>query len=257
VPFADKQVVQLLGRALKKQGLELLVSTQVEQTRVDGSEVVVVVRDKGGQTSELRCDKVLCAVGRRPHAAGLGLEERGVELEAGGRVKIDERFATSVPGIYALGDLVRGPMLAHKAEDEGAAVAELLAGKAGHVSYESIPSVVYTAPELAQVGITEEQAKERGLEIRVGKFFFKGNGRAKSLGEEEGMVKILADAKTDRLLGVHVIGPRASDLIAEAVLAVEMAASAEDLARTVHAHPTLAEAIKEAALAVDNRAIHA
>jgi dihydrolipoamide dehydrogenase len=183
VPFADKQVVQLLSRALKKQGLELLISTQVEQARIDGTEVVVVVRDKGGQTSELRCDKVLCAVGRRPHAAGLGIEERGVELEAGGRVKIDEHFATTVPGIYAIGDLVRGPMLAHKAEDEGAAVAELLAGKAGHVSYEAIPSVVYTAPELAQVGITEEQAKERGLEIRIGKFFFKGTAAPRASGK--------------------------------------------------------------------------
>ena len=256
VPFADKQIVQLLSRALKKQGLDLKVSARVEDARVDGDEILVRVLDKTGQMSELRCDKLLVAVGRRPHSADLGLEERGVELEAGGRVKIDERFASSVPGIYAIGDLVRGPMLAHKAEDEGAAVAELLAGKAGHVNYDAVPSVVYTAPELAQVGITEEQAKERGIEVRTGKFFFKGNGRAKSLGEEDGMVKILADAKSDRLLGVHIIGPRASDLIAEAVVAMELGASAEDLARTVHAHPTLSEAVKEAAQAVDNRAIH-
>jgi dihydrolipoamide dehydrogenase len=256
VPFADKQIVQLFARALKKQGLELWVSATVEQARLDGNELSVTVRDQAGQASDVRCDKMLIAVGRRPQVARLGLAERGVELEAGGRVKIDQHYRTSVPGIYAIGDLVHGPMLAHKAEDEGMAVAELLGGKAGHVDYDAIPSVVYTAPELAQVGITEEQAKERGLELRVGKFFFKGNGRAKTLGEEDGMVKILADAKTDRLLGVHVLGPRASDLIAEAVVAMAMGASAEDLARTVHAHPTLSEAVKEAALAVDNRAIH-
>lgn len=256
VPFADKQVAQLLSRSLKKQGLELRVEHKVEAARVDGQEVVVSVRDKKGELSELRCDKVLVAVGRRPFSGGLGLDEVGVKTDRAGRVEIDDRFATSAPGIYALGDLVRGPMLAHKAEEEGVAVAELLAGKAGHVDYALVPSVVYTAPELAQVGITEEQAKERGIEVRVGKFFFKGNGRAKSLGEEDGMVKILADAKTDRLLGVHVIGPRASDLIAEAVTAMAFSGSAEDLGRTVHAHPTLSEAMKEAALAASGQAIH-
>jgi dihydrolipoamide dehydrogenase len=256
VPFADKQIAQLYSRALKKQGMDLRVSAKVEGAEVDGGRVTVTVRDKQDQTEELACDRVLLAVGRRPFVEGLGLGEAGVTLDAGGRVRIDEHYATTAAGVYAIGDLVAGPMLAHKAEDEGLAVAELLAGHAGHVNYDAIPSVVYTSPELAQVGITEQQAKQRKLPYKVGKFFFKGNGRAKSLGEEDGMVKIIAHAETDRLLGVHVLGPRASDLIAEAVTAFEYSGSAEDLARTVHAHPTLSEAIREAAMAVDRRAIH-
>jgi dihydrolipoamide dehydrogenase len=256
VPFADKQIAQLLSRALKQQGLDLRVSARVEEATVRGDQVQVSVRDKKDQLDTLECDRVLLAVGRRPHTTGLGLERVGVELDEQGRVAVDGQFRTSAAGIYAIGDLVAGPMLAHKAEEEGVAVAELLAGKAGHVNYDAIPSVVYTAPELAQVGLTEQQVKERGVNYRVGKFYFRGNGRAKSLGEEEGMVKMIADAETDALLGVHVLGPRASDLIAEAVTAVEFAASSEDLARTVHAHPTLSEALKEAALAVDRRAIH-
>jgi len=256
VPFADKQAVQLLSRALKKQGLDILVGARVEQAKIEGDELVVSVRDKKGENLELCCDKLLVAVGRRPYTTGLGLEQAGVALEQGGRVQVDDCYATSAAGIYAIGDLIKGPMLAHKAEDEGVALAELLAGKAGHVSYDAIPSVVYTSPELAQVGLSEEQAKERGLAVRIGKFFFKGNGRAKSLGEEDGMVKLIADAHTDRLVGAHIVGPRASELIAEVVVAIELGASAEDLGRTVHAHPTLSEAIKEAALAVEGRAIH-
>ena len=199
---------------------------------------------------------MLLAVGRRPCSEGLGLEAVGVETEKNGAVKVDEKLRTSVETIYAIGDLVRGPMLAHKAEEEGIAAVETIAGKSGHVNYDTIPGVVYTSPELAWVGLTEEQCKEQGIKPRVGRFLFRANGRAKSLGEEEGMVKILAHPQTDRLLGFHIVGPRASDLIHEGVLALEFAASAEDIARTIHAHPTLAEVIKEAALAVDGRAIH-
>jgi dihydrolipoamide dehydrogenase len=196
------------------------------------------------------------AVGRRPCTEGAGLEEAGVELTDNGFVKIDEHFRTSVAGVYAIGDLVPGPMLAHKAEDEGVAVAEILAGHPGHINYDTIPSVVYTDPELAQVGLTEAQLKEQGVAFNTGRFMFRANGRAKSLGQQDGMVKILAHKETDKILGVHMVGPRVSELIAEAVVAMEFAASAEDLARTVHAHPTLAEVVKEAALAVDKRAIH-
>ncbi len=256
VPFADGQMAKTLQRALKEQGLELKLKTKVASAVVDAEGVTLTLVDAKDARSELRCDRVLCAVGRRPLTEGLGLERVGVERE-GARVKVDASLRTSVPSIYAVGDLVQGPMLAHKAEEEGVAVAELVAGKPGHVSYESIPNIVYTHPELAAVGLSEEQAKERGLEYRLGRFLFRANGRAKSLGEEEGMVKIIADAKTDRLLGVHIVGPRASEMIAEAVVAFELHASAEDLARTVHAHPTLSEIVKEAALAVDGRALHA
>jgi len=179
-----------------------------------------------------------------------------VALDERRRVKVNERFETSVPGVYAIGDLIAGPMLAHKASEEGVAVAELLAGKAGHVSYDAIPAIVYTAPELASVGLTEDEAEKRQVKVKVGKFYFKANGRAKALGEDDGLVKVVADAETDRLLGVHILGPRASELIGEAVIALELHASAEDLGRAVHAHPTLSEAIKEAALAVDKRALH-
>jgi dihydrolipoamide dehydrogenase len=190
--------------------------------------------------------------------AGLGLEEAGVALEErSGRVQVNEHYETSLPGVFAIGDLIAGPMLAHKAQEEGIAVAEHLAGQKPHVNYATIPSVVYTWPEVASVGLTEEQVKETGREYRVGKFPFLANGRARCLDETEGLVKILADAKTDRILGVHIIGPRASELIAESVLAMEFAGSAEDIARTSHAHPTLSEAVREAALAVDKRAIHA
>ena len=256
VPFADKQMAMTLQRLLKKQGLAIRTSTKVVAAEAQESGVAVTVEDTKGKTEEIAADRVLVAVGRKPYTEGLGLEEAGVALDERGRVRVDRAFATTAPGVYAIGDLIEGPMLAHKAEEEGVAVAELLAGQPGHVSYDAIPSVVYTRPELAQVGFGEEEAKERGLEYRVGKYYFKPNGRAKSLGEVDGMVKILADARTDRLLGVHVVGPRASDLIAEAAVAFEFKASAEDLARSVHAHPTLSEVLKEAALAVDGRAIH-
>jgi len=201
-------------------------------------------------------DSLSAAIGRRPYVEGLGAREAGIALDERGRVAVNERFETSVPGVYAIGDAIPGPMLAHKAQEEGIAAVELMAGLAGHVNYDAIPSVVYTWPELASVGLSEEDAARRGLEVRVGAFPFMANGRARCLGETEGGVKVLADAKTDRIVGLHILGPRASDLIAEAALAVEFAASAEDVARTVHAHPTLPEAVKEAALAVAKRALH-
>src|SRR5262249_38774462 len=203
-------------------------------------------------------DKVLVAVGRRPFTAGLGLEEAGVALEEKtGRIVVNEHFETRVPGVYAIGDLIAGPMLADKAREEGVALAEHLAGRRSHVNYATSPSVIYTWPEVASVGQTEEQLKEGGRAYKVGKFPFLANGRARCMDETEGMVKILADEKTDRLLGVHIIGPRASELIAEAVVAMEFGGSAEDIARICHAHPTLSEAVHEAALAVEKRAIHA
>jgi len=200
-------------------------------------------------------DAVLIATGRIPFTQGLGLEDAGVALERG-RIVIDEGFATNVPGVYAIGDVVRGPMLAHKAEDEGIAVAEILAGQAGHVNYGVIPSVVYTMPEVAAVGMTEEEAKSRGIEVAIGKFPFTANGRARAMRATDGFVKIIADTATDRVLGVHIVGAAAGELIAEAAVLMEFSGSAEDLARTCHAHPTLSEAMREAAFAVAKRAIH-
>jgi dihydrolipoamide dehydrogenase len=259
VPGADGQMAKTLARSLKAQGLDLRVSTRVTGARFgDGeAQVQLALEDKKGRSEELAVDRVLVAVGRRPVSEGIGLEAAGVEVDERGFVKVDAKLRTTAEGIYAIGDLVRGPALAHKAEEEGIAAVEIIAGKPGHVSYDAIPGVIYTAPELAWVGLTDEQCKEQGIKPRVGRFLFRANGRAKSLGEEEGMVKILAHPDTDRVLGVHIVGPRASDLIPEGVLALEFKASAEDLARTVHAHPTLAETVKEAALAVDGRAIHA
>jgi dihydrolipoamide dehydrogenase len=199
---------------------------------------------------------VLVAVGRVPNTEGLGLADVGVKMDNRGRIVVDEKFATNIPGIYAIGDVIRGPMLAHKAEEEGVALAEILAGQAGHVNYDVIPSVIYTAPEVASVGKTEEELKEAGIDYKVGKFPFTANGRAKVNRVTEGFVKILADEATDRVLGVHIIGADAGTMIAEAAVLMEFGGSAEDLARTCHAHPTLNEAVKEAALAVDKRAIH-
>jgi dihydrolipoamide dehydrogenase len=218
--------------------------------------VVVNAVSKGNDVL-FQGDKVLVAVGRRPCTTGLGLQEAGVAVDSkSGKVSVDEDFQTSVPGIYAIGDLIDGPMLAHKAEDDGIAFAERLAGMKTHVNYTTVPSVIYTWPEVASVGPTEEELKKSGREYRVGKFPFAANGRARCMDETEGFVKVLADAETDRVLAVHVFGPRASDLIAEAVTVMEFAGSAEDVARICHAHPTLSEAVREAALAVDRRAIH-
>jgi dihydrolipoamide dehydrogenase len=201
-------------------------------------------------------DRVLVAVGRRPVTAGLGLEALGVALDPKGHIRVDERFETSVPGIHAVGDVIGGPMLAHKAEEEGIACVERIAGQAGHVNYEAIPNVVYTWPELASVGKTEQECRAQGLGITTGTSLFAANGRARAMGERDGLVKIVADDRSDRILGLHILGPHASELIAEAVLAIEFGASAEDIARTSHAHPTLAEAVREAALAVAKRSIH-
>ncbi len=255
-PFADKQMAKTLERALTEQGLEIRLETTVTAAKVMKSKVKLTVENAKTGTETIECDRVLVAVGRRPVTNGAGLETVGVKLDETGRVAVDDHLQTSVSGIYAIGDLVRGPMLAHKAEEEGVAVAERIAGMPGHVNYGVVPNVVYTDPELAAVGRTEAELKDAGIPFNTGRFMFKANGRAKSLGNETGMVKILADKETDEILGVHMVGPRVSDLIAEAALAMEFRASAEDLARTCHAHPTLAEVVKEAALAVDKRAIH-
>jgi dihydrolipoamide dehydrogenase len=211
---------------------------------------------KGGDAETVKADIVLVSIGRRPYTEGLGLEALGVEIDNRGVIQVDDRFQTSVPGVYAIGDCVPGPMLAHKAEDEGMICVEMLAGQSGHIDYNLVPGVVYTWPEVAGVGKTEEQLKEAGVEYRVGKFPFAANSRARTMGESDGLVKILADRRSDRVLGVHIVGPLAGDLLAEAVLAMEFGGTAEDIARTCHAHPGMGEAVKEAALAVDGRPIH-
>jgi dihydrolipoamide dehydrogenase len=255
-PFADKQMSGSLERALAAQGLEFHLESRVTgiESLENGAQVSFEGKDGNSQTVE--CDKVLVAVGRKPSTRGSGFEDMGIELDEQRRIKVDEHFRTNVEGVYAIGDLIHGPMLAHKAEDEGIALAELLAGQAGHVSYATIPNVIYTEPELAMVGRTEAELKEAGVPYSAGRFMFRVNGRAKGLGLLDGMVKILAHKDTDEILGVHMVGPRVSELIAEAVVAMEFEASAEDLARTCHAHPTLSEVVREAALAVDKRAIH-
>ena len=259
-PFADKFVAKTLEKALKKQGMDIRLEAKVKGARVEeGDEwpVFVTVEDKKGKIEEIPCDRVLVAVGRRAYTGDVGLDTVGLAPEGNGKITVDAHFQTSVPGIWAIGDVIAGPMLAHKAEEEGIAVAEILAGKPGHVNYDAIPSVVYTWPELASVGISEEQAAEKGIAVKTGRVWLKANARARTMEEGEGLVKVIADAATDRLLGVHILGPRAGDLIAEAAVAIEFGASSEDLARCCHAHPTLAEALKEAALDVDKRAIHA
>ena len=255
LPPMDGAVSAAMQKILTKQGFEFLLNAKLTGTKVDGKQVKVLF-DHDGQKKELAADKVLVAVGRRPNTFKLGLETVGLALQPNGRIPVDGHFRTPVENIYAIGDVIDGLMLAHKAEDEGIAAAEIIAGKSGHVNYEAIPNVVYTWPEIASVGKTEEQCKAKGIDIRIGQFPFAANGRAKCLGETDGFVKIIADAKTDRLLGLHIIGPNASELIAEGAIAFEFGGSAEDLARSSHAHPTLAEVIKEAALSVDKRAIH-
>jgi len=255
VPGMDRKLGEQLQKILQKQGLKFQLRTSARAAKVAGDRLEVTL-DQGGNESQIECDVLLVAVGRKPYTDGLGLEAAGVELDKRGRISVDEHYRTNVPGIYAIGDVIPGPMLAHKAEEEGVAAVERIAGVAGHVNYEAIPGVVYTWPELAGVGLTEDQAEERGIPCAIGSFPFIANGRAKCMDEIEGAVKVLADPKTDRILGVHILGARASDLIAEAVVAMEMGASAEDLGRSIHAHPTLPEALKEAALAVAKRPIH-
>jgi dihydrolipoamide dehydrogenase len=256
-PGLDAEVAKQLQRVLAKQGLAFRLGTKVVAVETKGQALELTLEPvKGGKPETLECDVVLVAVGRLPNTQGLGLAEIGVKTDNRGRIVVDKRYETNVPGIYAIGDVIKGPMLAHKAEEEGVALAEILAGQAGHVNYDVIPSVIYTAPEVASVGKSEEELKEAGVEYKVGKFPFTANGRAKVNRTTEGFVKVLADADTDRVLGVHIIGADAGTMIAEAAVLMEFGGSAEDLARTCHAHPTLNEAIKEAALAVDKRAIH-
>ena len=256
LPGMDGEVAKQAQRALGKQGLKFLLGQKVAKIDKQKSGLQVTIEPSaGGAATVLEADIVLVAIGRRPHTEGLGLAAAGVVMERG-CVVIDDHFATNVQGIYAIGDVVRGPMLAHKAEDEGIAVAEILAGQHGHVNYNVIPSVVYTNPEIASVGATEEELQAKGIAYKVGKFPFTANGRARAMRATEGFVKFLADAETDRVLGVHIVGPFAGELIAEAAVLMEFSGSSEDLARTCHAHPTLSEAMKEAALGVQKRAIH-
>ena len=253
----DGEVSKQFQRILGKQGMQFRLSTKVTGVERTNAGVAVTVEPAaGGEAERIEADAVLVAVRRVPYTEGLGLDEAGVARDPKGRILTDTHFATNVPGVFAIGDVIAGPMLAHKAEDEGMAVAEIIAGKAGHVNYDVIPSVVYTFPEVASVGKSEEELKTAGVAYNAGKFPFTANGRAKVNRTTDGFVKILADAKTDKVLGVHIIGPEAGNLIHEAAIAMEFGASSEDMARTCHAHPTLAEAVKEAALAVEKRAIH-
>jgi len=253
VPGIDAQIASALQRSLTKQGFAFMLGSKVTQAAVKNGEVTLTVENEKKELKELRADRVLVAVGRKAYTNGLGATEIGVAFDERGRIKVDKHYQTNVPGVYAIGDAIAGPMLAHKAEEEGVALAELLAGQAGHVNYDVVPGIVYTWPEVASVGLSEEAAKASEIPYKVGTFSFLANGRARCMDEAEGMVKVIADAKTDRILGVHIVGPRASDIISEAVMAMEFGASAEDMARAMHGHPTLPEALREAALNVEKR----
>src|ERR1700730_9474702 len=257
LPGVDTEVARQFQRILEKQGIGFKLASKVAAIDSSGPVLKAQVEPAAGGTPlGIEADVVLIAIGRVPYTEDLGVDAIGLKLDNRGRIPVDERFATSVPGIYAIGDVIAGPMLAHKAEDEGVAVAEIIAGKAGHVNYDVIPNVIYTSPEVASVGKTEEELKAANVAYNVGKFPFTANGRAKANQQTDGFGKILADAKTDRVLGVHIVGSDAGNMIAEAAIAMEFGAAAEDIARTCHAHPTLPEAVREAALAVDKRAIH-
>ncbi|MDC3186435.1 dihydrolipoyl dehydrogenase [Candidatus Pelagibacter sp.] len=255
-PGMDKEISTEFMKILKKQGIKFNMQNKVETIKKNKSGVTVSTVDKEGKKNNLECDVVLISVGRKANTEGLNLETVGVELDDRKRIKTDKSFKTNLENIYAIGDVISGPMLAHKAEDEGIAVAENIAGQSGHVNYDTIPGVVYTTPEVAAIGKTEEQLKNSKMKYKVGKFSFMANSRAKAIDDTEGFVKILADEKTDKVLGAHIIGPHAGELIAEIGVAMEFGASSEDIARTCHAHPTFSEAVKEAALSVDKRAIH-
>jgi len=255
-PGMDKEISQEFMKILKKQGIHFHMQHKVEEIKKNNSGAIIKTKDKDGNTKEFTCDVVLISVGRKANTEGLNLEKVGIELDNKKRIKTDKNFQTNLKNIYAIGDVIAGPMLAHKAEDEGIAVAENIAGQSGHVNYETIPGVVYTTPEVAAIGKTEEQLKQDKISYKIGKFSFMANSRAKAIDDTEGFVKILADEKTDKVLGAHLIGPHAGELIAEIGIAMEFGASAEDIARTCHAHPTFSEAVKEAALSVDKRAIH-
>ena len=255
-PGMDKEISLEFMKILKKQGIKFNMQNKVETIEKNKSGVVVSTIDKEGNKNNFDCDVVLISVGRKANTEGLNLEAIGVELDDRKRIKTDKSFKTNLENIYAIGDVIVGPMLAHKAEDEGIAVAENIAGQSGHVNYDTIPGVIYTTPEVAAIGKTEEQLKDSKMKYKVGKFSFMANSRAKAIDDAEGFVKILADEKTDKVLGAHIIGPHAGELIAEIGVAMEFGASSEDIARTCHAHPTFSEAVKEAALSVDKRAIH-
>ena len=256
-PGMDREISNEFKKILIKQGIKFRLSSKVNSVKSNNQDVSINFTDiKNSKDESMNFDKVLVSVGRKPYTEGLNLSKIGIKKDSKGRIEVNEKLQTSVKNIYAIGDVIKGPMLAHKAEEEGIAVAEILAGQAGHVNYDVIPGVVYTSPEVATVGKTEEQLKEENKLYKVGKFPFLANSRAKVNNETEGFVKILADSKTDKVLGVHIIGPHCGDMIAEMALAMEFGASAEDIARTCHAHPTHTEAIKEAALAVDKRPIH-
>ena len=255
-PGMDKEISNEFMKILKKQGIKFQLNTKVEKITKKNNGVIIETSNKNGDKNKLEADVVLISVGRKPFTNNLNLENIGVELDKKGRVKVNKNFESNIKNIYAIGDVIEGPMLAHKAEEEGIAVAELIAGQSGHVNYDVIPGVVYTSPEVASVGKTEEQLKEKGISYKIGKFPFAANSRAKAIDDSEGFVKILADSVTDKVLGVHIIGPHAGEMIAEMSVAMEFGASSEDIARTCHAHPTFSEAIKEAALSVDKRQIH-
>jgi len=255
-PGMDKEISKEFMKILQKQGINFHMQTKVEVIKNNKTSAKILVLDKDGNKSELNSDVVLISVGRKANTKNLKLDSIGVLLDEKKRIKVNKNFETNIKSIYAIGDVIEGPMLAHKAEEEGIAVAELIAGQSGHVNYDVIPGVIYTSPEVAFVGKTEEQLKSLGAKYKIGKFPFIANSRAKAINESEGFVKILADEKTDKVLGVHIIGPHAGEMIAEITIAMEFGASSEDIARTCHAHPTFSEAVKEAALSVDKRAIH-
>jgi dihydrolipoamide dehydrogenase len=257
LPPMDGEVSKQMQRILAKQGIVFKLSTKVTAAKPGPKGIALTMEPaKGGAAETMEADVVLVSIGRKPYTDGLGLDKAGVKVDAKGRVEIDKHWQTNVPGIYAIGDAVAGPMLAHKAEDEGTAVAELLAGQSAHINYDAIPNIVYTWPEVAAIGKTEEELKAAGVAFKAGKFPFTANGRARAMNATDGFVKILADATTDRVLGAHMVGPDVSHLIAEIAIAIEFGASAEDIARTCHGHPTLSEVVKEAALAVAGRPIH-
>ena len=255
-PGMDKEVSKEFMKILTKQGISFHMQTKVESIKNNKTSAKVFLMDKDGKKKELECDVVLISVGRKPNTKNLKLDSVGVLLDEKKRIKVNQNFETNIKNIYAIGDVIAGPMLAHKAEEEGIAVAELISGQSGHVNYDVIPGVIYTSPEVATVGKTEEQLKSLGIKYKVGKFPFIANSRAKAINEPEGFVKILADEKTDKILGVHMIGPHVGEIIGEVAVAMEFGASSEDVARTCHAHPTFSEAVKEAALSIDKRAIH-
>ena len=255
-PGMDIEISKEFMKILTKQGISFHLQTKVESIKNNKTSAKVFLMDKDGKKKELECDVVLISVGRKPNTKNLKLDSVGVLLDEKKRIKVNKNFETNIKNIYAIGDVIAGPMLAHKAEEEGIAVAELISGQSGHVNYDVIPGVIYTSPEVATVGKTEEQLKSLGIKYKVGKFPFIANSRAKAINEPEGFVKILADEKTDKILGVHMIGPHVGEIIAEVAVAMEFGASSEDVARTCHAHPTFSEAVKEAALSIDKRAIH-